>query len=419
MSTKATPSVTRGDITLQPSFFTSSLFVYPLKEDISRLIQAFTDRYHQSDKKQPFSLFKQIWNEQGWPWMHLKVFDGRARARFIEITTRLLAERMEGTENILTRTVSLFAMYTFYFTQPSTSAPSLYSCNYIPIPIDTFQCILEIPSLLSSPELQPLQPYATYTLSKLLDSQCFHILPHSELRAQNPAILPREIFVPEGSGVIDNLVPSGSNSIADTTTQTAKPTKKKGRPSKREKAKRTRDAVNALDKWLDKVTYTYPQVSTSSTHMVPIPGIPGPVEMSPMMETTHTLIAHAPSTSRDAYMLQKNQLLEVLDPRTLIAPVVNPIPGGDALKRANEAVLTRLQKIDEMAAEKGLEVGGECGEMTGLARVEKAVQSLKEGSSRGGILNLLEGAGTGSAQEQVRAARQGPSGQDRPMDIDG
>ncbi len=49
-----------------------------------------------------------------------------------------------------------------------------------------------------------------------------------------------------------------------------------------------------------------------------------------------------------------------------------------------------------MAAEKGLEVGGEGGEKTGLARVEKAVEELRQGTgvgASGGILGLLEGAG--------------------------
>lgn len=67
----------------------------------------------------------------------------------------------------------------------------------------------------------------------------------------------------------------------------------------------------------------------------------------------------------------------------------------EALVRANDAVLARLKKIDEIAAERGLEVGGEGGEKTGLARVDRAVKECKGGNvgSRGGILNLLEGAG--------------------------
>jgi hypothetical protein len=68
--------------------------------------------------------------------------------------------------------------------------------------------------------------------------------------------------------------------------------------------------------------------------------------------------------------------------------------GVEALERANMAVLARLKKIDAMAAEKGMEVGGEGGELTGLGRVERAVGELRVGD-KGGILGLSEGAGTG------------------------
>jgi hypothetical protein len=44
-----------------------------------------------------------------------------------------------------------------------------------------------------------------------------------------------------------------------------------------------------------------------------------------------------------------------------------------------------------MAAEKGLEVGGEGGESTGLGRVERAVGELAQGKP--GMLGLTEGAG--------------------------
>jgi len=59
------------------------------------------------------------------------------------------------------------------------------------------------------------------------------------------------------------------------------------------------------------------------------------------------------------------------------------------------AVLARLKRIDAMAAAKGLEVGGEGGDRTGLVRVERAVEELENrpDGRRGGILGLLEGGG--------------------------
>lgn len=47
MSTDPTPSVARGDLNLQPSYFTSSLFVNPLREDVARLVQSYAYAYLQ------------------------------------------------------------------------------------------------------------------------------------------------------------------------------------------------------------------------------------------------------------------------------------------------------------------------------------------------------------------------------------
>lgn len=152
MSTSAAPSVTRGEITLQPSYFTSSLYVQPLREDISLLVQTFTQQYLQGDRTQPFALFKKIWSEQGWIWLHFKVFDGRSRERFIGVTLRLfagelrfllqllgltheLAERALTAEDPLTRVTVLFGMYTFFSTQPSTSLPPVHSLKHIALPL--------------------------------------------------------------------------------------------------------------------------------------------------------------------------------------------------------------------------------------------------------------------------------------------
>lgn len=271
-----------------------------------------------------------------------------------------------------------------------------------------YKTLLRLPENLSAPHLLPLQSYVIHLLRNLLESQAFHILPASSLRVQNPSDLPREEFVPDAV----DAPPEGATA------------KKKGRPSKRDKARKAKDAVAALDKWLEKNTYAYSdstdkQGSGSGTAAI--------------TKTTHTLISHPPAASRAIYAMEKAHLLNIIEtlsgnpqmvPRNVSAgltsdgsrtPVltVNPIDPSrthlitdsqgplerDALVRANEAVLARLKKIDEMAAERGLEVGGEGGEQTGLARVERAVREFREdrANSRGGILNLLEGAGVDAA----------------------
>lgn len=232
----------------------------------------------------------------------------------------------------------------------------------------------------------PLAPYAKHVLSVLEETETFHILPHSTFQAQNPSVLPRELFVPDGSET-SVLVGLASNTASNG--EVALP-KKKGRPSKREKMRKARDALVALEKYVDKNSVTV----TGASGLDPLSGNIDCTSSFPTQTVTHTLAIQPPSHTRAQYSSQKKELLDRL---------YTPDQGGastsnrlKALERANEAVLGRLRRIDQLAAEKGLEVGGEGGEKTGLVRVEQAVQELHVGGAlgqRGGILGLLEGGG--------------------------
>lgn len=294
-----------------------------------------------------------------------------------------LLEKLVGTEPPLQRVVALFALYTFFLTQPSETHPPLHSINHIEIAIgmcspnlkfimtvltpisDTYTELLSLPTTLTD-SLAPLAPYVVHTLSELLSKEVFHILPHSSLGPYNPRTLPREVFVPDGVNTLE-LGPQASTSKAG-----QKAGAKKGRPSKNEKLKKARDAVVGLEKWLDKTGHD-------------VDGVEG---QSPA--TTHVLISNAPSTSRTTYQTQKKELLD-----GILSDSDGWNEGEQALNRANMAVLGRLKEIDRRAAERGLEVGGEGGESTGLGRVEKAAEELgtSERRAKGGILGLLEGGG--------------------------
>lgn len=98
-------------------------------------------------------------------------------------------------------------------------------------------------------------------------------------------------------------------------------------------------------------------------------------------------MSNPPTATLNIYRTQKMQLLDA---------IATDLGTGEkeALKKANEAVLMRLKKLDRIAAEKGLELGSEGGERTGLERVEKAMAELeREEGPRGGILGLLDGGG--------------------------
>ncbi|CCM05197.1 uncharacterized protein FIBRA_07406 [Fibroporia radiculosa] len=392
MSTAPAPSTNRGEITLQPSYFTSSLYVEPLRQDIQTLISVFSEQYLRTPPPpQPFELFKRIWTQQGWCWIHFKVFDARARESFIAVTERLFLERAVATKISLANIVSLFALYTFYLTQPSTTNPALHSIKHIGIPIDHHKFLLSMPHHISEVELRPLRGYVNHTLKVLLDARAFHILPHSSLRPYNPSVLPREIFIPEGQESAVFAALTGVPSMS----QNSRLPKKKGRPSKREKMKKAKDALIALEKYVDK--NTVPLLPEPPWHM----GAGGGAMLSDSQQTTHILVANPPIASRDNYRVHKGQLLDELVPKSQIPSAESFATsetnlGQQAVQRANEAVLERLKIIDEMAAERGLEVGGEGGEKTGLARVERAVRQMHQigmVAQRGGILALLDGAG--------------------------
>ncbi|KAJ7071183.1 hypothetical protein C8F01DRAFT_1109459, partial [Mycena amicta] len=142
-----------------------------------------------------------------------------------------MAERMVKTEAPFTRVVALFGLYTFFNTQPAASAPPLHTLSHIPIPIDHYNALLQLPSTLTNAFLAPLQPFASYVLSSLIQGNAFHLLPSSELGAMNPRELPREIFVEEG--LIDGNQPL-----------------RKGQYSKRDKVVKARAALDTVGRWL-------------------------------------------------------------------------------------------------------------------------------------------------------------------------
>jgi len=207
------------------------------------------------------------------------------------------------------------------------------------------QSLLTLPLLLDTKHLCPLKGQVTHVLSRLVSSEAFYILPSSNLGLCK---LPREIFVPERED--DEEVVGDASATG----------RKRGRPSRRDKQKRANQAATALETWL------------RQEQACPGSDTPGP------HSDDHDRVLASVSSSRDVYLVQKRVMLDVL---------TRDGSGREVLRTANEAVLRRLREIDEMAASQGLEVGGEGGEKTGLARIENVVGQMEEGS--GGILDIF------------------------------
>ncbi|KAL5533999.1 hypothetical protein ACEPAG_459 [Sanghuangporus baumii] len=342
----------RGEVAIQPAYFTSSLFVDALRADVRELERIFSRTYHaQLDELvdsngantktlKPFILFKQLWLHLGWQWLHLKVLEPRARETFLNTVLRVFLECTEPTASSTMRAVGLFSLYAFYMSQPSTSIPKkLQSAHGIPIPVDTLERLLDFPESLSGPQAA-LKPHVQYVLQILRPR--FLILPQSELQAQNPSILPRE----EVRNELD-LEESDSNSNKG---------KKQGRPSKLEKAQRVRAAVVGLDRWLE----------NSSCPLESIPARLDPaggaglwhaedeetLEADPTIatgSTTHVTLSQRPIASLDSYREKKVTVVSLL----------HGSGHADVVGRAGGRVLRRLKEIDAAAAERGLEVGTE------------------------------------------------------------
>ena len=154
------PSASRGELILQPNYFTSSIYVRALRHDISILILRYYEACSQSALSNPFNLFKSLWLSQGWNWLHFKVFDDRSRQTFLDITLRLFLgefcrlfccswpnkrlsslEKTVKTEAPFTRVTALFGLYIFFYTQIKDTAPPLYSTSHITIPAGMYKFI--------------------------------------------------------------------------------------------------------------------------------------------------------------------------------------------------------------------------------------------------------------------------------------
>lgn len=74
-------------------YFTSTLFVEPMRADISDLLKAYIERckvaLNAKEDPKPFEWFKTIWRERKWNLLHLRCIQPRPRKAFLEVTTRL------------------------------------------------------------------------------------------------------------------------------------------------------------------------------------------------------------------------------------------------------------------------------------------------------------------------------------------
>ncbi|VDC01898.1 unnamed protein product [Peniophora sp. CBMAI 1063] len=376
-----------GELALQPSFFTSSLFVEPLREDISSLLSAFSGALHADSQgfhhgvptavatssagspdagpdgqpptsaaslnAEPFSVFKRIWEEQGWAMLHWKAFDSRSRHSFVRVVCRLFLERTLAKESLIDRVGALFGLYTFFCSQPESSSPPIHRVRYLEIATDHLKALLGLPTLLQLSDRDgPLAPYVAHILNELRKRNIFHILPVSTLQPYLPATLPREIFVPETEPI----------GLAEESAAQKRP----GRPTKKDEARKARAAATELGKWIEKTN--------------PPPGAD---------PNTSAAMAGHPHDLRAEYVVQK---------QSLVAELLGSEEGKEALAKAQNGTLGRLRLINEQAEKRGKEVGAD-GPRGTMLRLERAIGDVGTPGREGGMLSLLEGAGMPQEEE--------------------
>ncbi|KAJ2927210.1 hypothetical protein H1R20_g9884, partial [Candolleomyces eurysporus] len=337
------PCPSHAEPTLQPSYFTSSLYVESLRTDINDLVLLYEEQYKANNAEPPFSVFKSVWRSEGWHLLHLRVFDDRTRERFLTTTFRLFLEKSKKSEPPFTRVTAVLALYTLYSTQPLGTTPALWYLKHITIPADQHNDLQELDAIPSGTELSALRPTISFILRYFRENGVFLILPDSNSLPENPRSLPREVHVDRG--LIASLDPSS--------------TKKKGRPTRNDKTRKAKSAVDSLESWLDK-----PQ---------------------PLTEDSPALT----KSKADEYQLLKSQLLVAIDGQ-------NPdSEGHSAIVKANRLVFRRLQEVQTYVPQASDSLSRQERESAGVGRVESAMEDLAQGLNPG-ILGLLEGSGNSS-----------------------
>ncbi|KAL5633333.1 hypothetical protein ACGC1H_003735 [Rhizoctonia solani] len=203
MSLKPTVTLHGALPVLQPEYFSSDLFVTPLRLDIENLLTEFARRLqNHSDhcglaepaasnatdpngifRNNSLKIFLSCWASSDWKFMHLRCLDAIGRTAFLRTVHRTFLEASITFSDELMRLGALYGLYTFHMTQPS----QLHRVLEIPIPLDHLQQFFKLPLTFQHPHML----VATHLISTLISQHTFRLLPVSGLRPMNPTMLPQ------------------------------------------------------------------------------------------------------------------------------------------------------------------------------------------------------------------------------------
>jgi len=118
--------------------------------------------------------------------------------------------------------------------------------------VDELQHWLSLPERPDIPDT--LRPYVIYILKSLLESDSFHVLPHSLTNPHNPIALPHSILVDDPKAAI---IPAG----------TPKSKGKVGRPTKRQMLQQHLDNWTTLEDKISEPPHTRPESDKLNTYL--------------------------------------------------------------------------------------------------------------------------------------------------------
>ena len=191
--------------------------------------------------------------------------------------------------------------------------------------------------MMNSDHLKPLKSSVCYLLNQMVSSKTFFMLPSSDSGPQNPRSLPREVYLDQNTISVVGSTANGES--------------RKGRPTKRDKVKKAKVALEGIDKWIHKTSQ--PQ------------------------RGEHYLLAQPPQGSLTQYQDSKELLLSAME-------LIDVPDRREVITSSSHEVLERVKQAQELInSEESRSKMTDSTQSTGVERLQAEIRDEK------GLLGLV------------------------------
>ncbi|KAG0150903.1 hypothetical protein CROQUDRAFT_37498 [Cronartium quercuum f. sp. fusiforme G11] len=146
MTVFALPSLRQPESISPEFYFTSEPFIAHARSDIDHLLNHYHHQLINKPTNGPFLTFKSIYLNLGWSYIHLAVVDPALRKQWFNSIVRIFLDYLKSDTDPLKQTAVLFALWSFWGTQPELLGPKFY----IIVDVEMYQYIQRLPELLGS-----------------------------------------------------------------------------------------------------------------------------------------------------------------------------------------------------------------------------------------------------------------------------